>query len=135
MTIIERMVAGKLPGVPNFGVCIVDVRDTAALHLLAMTAPEAAGERFIASGKFMWMREIADAVRAGLGARGEKVPVKRLPDLAIRAGALFNPQLKAMSKLLGRRVRYSAAKAERVLGWRTRTEETTVVECAESLLA
>jgi dihydroflavonol-4-reductase len=100
-----------------------------------MTAPEAAGERFIAAGKFMWMREIADALRGGLGARGEKVPVKQLPDLAIRAGALFNPQLKAMSKLLGRLVRYSPAKAERVLGWKTRAEEDTVVQCAESLLA
>jgi dihydroflavonol-4-reductase len=135
VTIIERMIAGKLPGVPNFGVCVVDVRDVASLHLRAMTAPEAAGERFIAAGKFMWMREIADALRGGLGARGEKVPVKQLPDLAIRAGALFNPQLKAMSKLLGRLVRYSPAKAERVLGWKTRAEEDTVVQCAESLLA
>ncbi len=134
VTIIERMIEGKLPGVPNFGVCVVDVRDVADLHLRAMTAPEAVGERFIASGRFMWMREIAEALRTGLGARGDKVPVKRLPDLAIRAGALFNPQLKAMAKLLGRLVRYSSAKAERVLGWKTRREEDTVVECAESLL-
>lgn len=133
--VIERLVTGNMPGIPNFGVRVVDVRDTAALHLLAMTMPQAAGERFVASGKFMWMREVADALRDGLGARGAKVQKKNVPDLAIRFGALFNAQLKPMALLLGRRVSYSSAKAERVLGWKRHREEDTVVECAESLLA
>ena len=40
-------------------------------------------------------------VARGIGARGDKVPVKRVPDLAIRAGALFNPQLKADVEIAG----------------------------------
>lgn len=135
LILIDRFVKGNMPGVPNFGACVVDVRDVADLHLRAMTAPEAAGERFVAAGKFMWMREIAETLRARLGARGAKVPTKAVPDIAIRFGALFNAQLKPMALLLGRLVRYSPAKAERVLGWRRRREEDTIVECAESLLA
>lgn len=134
VTIIERMLNGAMPGAPNIGVCVVDVRDVAALHVLAMTAPEAAGERFIASGKFMWMHDITALLRQRLGARGDKIPTKRVPDLAVRFGALFNAQLKPVAQLLGRRVRYSSAKAARVLGWRTRPEEDTLTECAESLL-
>ncbi len=135
VTIIQRLIDGAMPGIPNFGICVVDVRDVAALHLLAMTAPQAAGERFIASGKFLWMREIAQTLRERLGARADKVPTKRLPDIAIRAGAIFNPELRPVARLLGRLVRYSSAKAERVLGWQRRREEDTVVDCAESLLA
>lgn len=134
VTIIERMLSGAMPGAPNIGVCVVDVRDVADLHVRAMTAPEAVGERFIASGKFMWMHELTEVLRQRLGSRGDKVPTKRLPDIAVRIGALFNAQLKPVAQLLGRRIRYSSAKAERVLGWRMRPEEDTLAECAESLL-
>jgi nucleoside-diphosphate-sugar epimerase len=131
--LIERLLGGAMPGIPNFGVCVVDVRDVADLHLRAMVAPEAAGERFIAAGKFMWMHEIAATLRARLGDRAAKVPTRRLPDMAIRVGALFDAQLKPMANLLGRLVSYSSAKAERVLGWRRRAEEDSVTECAASL--
>ncbi len=134
VVIIERLLRGTIPGIPNFGVCVVDVRDTADLHLRAMLALEANGERFVASGRFLWISEIAEAMRANLGADGAKIPTKRLPDFLIRLGGLTNPQLKVMAKLLGRRIVYSAAKADRVLGWKTRREEDTVVECARSLL-
>lgn len=134
VTIIERMVTGNMPGAPNIGVCVVDVRDVAELHVLAMTAPQAVGERFIASGKFMWMHELTQVLRQRLGVRGDKVPTKRVPDMAVRFGALFNAQLKPVAQLLGRRIRYSSAKAERVLGWRKRPEEDTLAECGESLL-
>ncbi len=134
VTIIERMLNGAMPGAPNIGVCVVDVRDVAELHVRAMIAPEAAGERFVASGKFMWMHEITALLRERLGVRGDKAPTKRVPDIAVRVGALFNAQLKPVAQLLGRRVRYSSAKAERVLGWRMRPETETLVECAESLL-
>ena len=134
LILIDRFVRGDMPGIPNFGACVVDVRDVADLHLRAMTAPEAKGQRFIAAGKFMWMREIAETLRTRLGARGAKVPTKGVPDLVIRFGAIFNAQLRPMVHLLGRLVRYSSAKAERLLGWQRRREEDTVVECAASLL-
>ncbi len=37
-----------MPAVPRLGFGLIDVRDTAELHLMAMTRPEAAGERFLA---------------------------------------------------------------------------------------
>src|SRR5271155_821116 len=47
--VVERLVSGRVPGIPRLGFNIVDVRDVADLHIRAMTAPEAAGERFIAA--------------------------------------------------------------------------------------
>jgi len=57
--IIRRMLTGAMPGVPRIGLEVVDVRDLADLHIRAMTAPRAAGGRFLATGEFVWMAEIA----------------------------------------------------------------------------
>jgi dihydroflavonol-4-reductase len=133
--IIQGLLHGRPPGLPRLGFWIVDVRDLADVHIAAMTAPEAAGQRFLATGDFMWMADMADALRAGLGDRGAKVPTRRLPDVFVRALALFNPQMKMLVKDLGKRNRVTSAKARRVLGFSPRPAATTMVECAESLLA
>lgn len=43
------------------------------LHLRAMTTPQAAGERFLGTGEFVWMQEIAQVIKPGLGPRGSRV--------------------------------------------------------------
>ena len=46
VAIVRRFLDGKPPAIPRLGFSVVDVRDLAALHVNAMTAPDAAGERF-----------------------------------------------------------------------------------------
>ena len=53
---------------------MVDVRDIAALQLLAMTTPSATGQRFIGSCDFYWMADIAKILKQGLGDKARKVP-------------------------------------------------------------
>jgi nucleoside-diphosphate-sugar epimerase len=133
--IIARMLAGKMPGVPRIGLEVVDVRDLADAHLRAMTVPEAAGERFLATGEFIWMRDIARTLRQQLGADAARVPVRQLPDFAVRLAArVTDASLRSVTPSLGRRNRHSIAKAERVLGWHPRPAAQTVVDCARSLL-
>jgi nucleoside-diphosphate-sugar epimerase len=131
--VIKRLLAGRPPGLPRFGFSIVDVRDLADLHIRAMTAPDAAGERFIASGEFMWMSDMARTLRANLGKRAAKVPTRELPGPLVRILAWFVPQLRPLTPLLGRRLTFSSAKAQRMLGFSPRPAATTVVDCAESL--
>ena len=66
---IERLLGG-MPGIPRLGFSFVDVRDVADLHLRAMTAPEAAGERFLGAGPFLWMSDVAEMLRDRLRALG-----------------------------------------------------------------
>jgi dihydroflavonol-4-reductase len=132
---IQRMIDGRLPRIPNVGLSIIDVRDLAAAHVAAMTAPAAAGQRLIITGDFMWMKEIAATLRAKLGARAGKVPTKMLPDFVVTLGARFSPALNTLKPLLARSHRFSADKARRILGLKTRPAAETVVDCAESLLA
>jgi dihydroflavonol-4-reductase len=130
---VERLLRGA-PGVPRIGFSFVDVRDVADLHLLAMTAPEAGGERFIAALPFLWMSEVAAVLRDRLGERAAKVPKRTVPDLLVRAMAIFDPSIRSVVGQLGRKTTLSCAKAEDVLGWTPRPVEDTIAECAQSFI-
>jgi dihydroflavonol-4-reductase len=132
--VVQRLLSGKVPGIPRLGFNIVDARDVADLHIRAMTAPEAAGQRFIAAGKFAWMAELADLLRARLGGDASRVPTRKVPDFVLRLASLFDRDLTAVTPGLGKKHDYSSAKAQSVLGWRPRPLEETVLDCARSLI-
>jgi len=132
--VIQRLLEGRLPGLPRFGFSIVDVRDLADVHVRAMISPEAAGQRFIAAGDFMWMEDIATTLRSRLGEQANKVPTRRLPDVVVRSLSLFIPQLRTLTPDLGRRNALTSDKARRVLDFAPRLAADTVVDCARSLL-
>jgi nucleoside-diphosphate-sugar epimerase len=133
--LVERLLSGRVPGLPRLGFSIVDVRDVADLHIRAMTAPEAAGQRFIASGDFAWIADVAALLRARLGEAARKVPTRKVPDLVVRIAALFDKDLASVAPRLGDRRTFSSAKAQQMLGWRPRPLEETVLDCARSLIA
>ncbi len=130
---IERLLRG-IPGTPRIGFSFVDVRDVADLHLRAMTAPEAGGERFVAVTDFLWMSEVAAILRDRLGERAAKVPTRKVPDLLVRAMAIFDPSIRSILGQLGRKTELSSEQAKTRLGWAPRPVEETIVECAQSLL-
>ena len=133
--IVQRMLNGKMPGTPRVGFSIVDVRDVADMHIRAMTTPAAAGQRFIAAGDFMWLAEIARTLKEKLGERAAKVPTRGLPDFVLRLLSLFDRDLKVVTPTLGLRRSFTSAKAQAALGWTPRPAVTSVLECAESLIA
>ena len=66
--IVRRMMDGALPALPRISFGVVDVRDVADLHLLAMTHPDAAGERYLAvAGEFVALREIGLMLKRRMG--------------------------------------------------------------------
>lgn len=132
--VISRLMTGKMPGIPNLGFTVVDVRDVAAAHILAMTSDKAAGERFITAAGWMWMADLAAVLKAGLGAKAAKVPTRRAPNALLRIAALFDPAVRLVIPSLGKKHTYLSEKAQKLLGWKPRPVEHTVVECARSLI-
>ncbi|MFE2064322.1 NAD-dependent epimerase/dehydratase family protein [Streptomyces sp. NPDC059467] len=136
LRVVRRMIEGRVPGCPPFGMGFVDVRDVADLHLRAMADPAAAGERFLATaGPSMRVVEIARILRDRLGERAAKAPARELPVWLARALGTVNPELRLLRHQLGRDLDATSAKAERLLGWRARPIEDTIAETAEGLLA
>lgn len=117
LQLIKAMLDGTMTVVPRQRFGVADVRDVADLHILAMTAPEASGKRFLAlaDGPTITYLQVAQILRDRLGRLAERVPTEEapgdvLPDLIIRND-----------------------RARNELGWRPRPADATIVETAESL--
>ena len=132
--ILKKLLDGSMRACPDIGFGVVDVRDVADLHVRALKAPGMAGERFIASGRFMKLREIADSLRAQFGGEARRVSVKNMPDWLVRLAALFNPMARAVVGELGSVRNLDASHAKAVLGWATRPEEQSIRDAARSLI-
>ena len=132
---VERMLTGKMPGLPRLGFSFIDVRDVAALEVGAMTAPEAGGQRLIAASTFLWFSDVAAILREQLGPAARKVPRRGVPDFVVRVLARFDPELRSIVGELGHKTTYSVDNARRRVGWSPRPMQETIVDCARSLLA
>lgn len=134
IAIVRRLLDGSLPAVPKLSFGVVDVRDVADLHVLAMTKPQAAGERFLAiSGRFMAMREIAEVLRTQTGPLGTRVTRRVVPDLVVRLLGLVDKEVRSNTGELGSHKDASSAKAQRTLSWAPRPPEEAIVATATSL--
>ncbi|WP_031068463.1 NAD-dependent epimerase/dehydratase family protein [Streptomyces sp. NRRL WC-3742] len=133
--IIRRLLTREIPAVPNIGWNVVDVRDVAELHILAMTSPGAAGQRFLGSGTFLWYRDIARILREKLPDEAAKVPVRAMPDIVIKLLARRNPQMAMLRPELGRVRLVDSSKARTRLGWHPRPAEQTIIDTATALIA
>jgi dihydroflavonol-4-reductase len=130
---VQRLLEG-VPGAPKLGFSVVDVRDVADLEIRAMTMPEAGGERFIATTRFLWMGEIGAVLRDRLGEQASKVPTRTLPNILVRGMALFDPGIRSVVGGLGKRTELSSEKARTSLGWTPRPVEDTIAETGDSLI-
>jgi nucleoside-diphosphate-sugar epimerase len=99
-----------------------------------MLAPEVAGERFLATGDFLWLTEFADVLKQRFGARASKAPTRSMPDGLARTLALFNKDLASLVPDLGREWTADSSKAKRLLGWRPRPAAESVADAAASLI-
>jgi dihydroflavonol-4-reductase len=131
---IKKMLEGSLPGLPNFGFGIVDVRDVADMHVRCLNAPNMAGERFLCAGPFLWMSDIAAILKAGLGEQARKVPSRRLPDWLVKVTAWFDPVIRQVVGELGRTRDADTSHAKAVLGWEARPVEGTILDTARDMI-
>jgi dihydroflavonol-4-reductase len=88
--ILLEIMRGKWPGVPNLWFQVVDVRDLAKVHVLALEKEKPA-PRYIATSAALGLRDMAAALRERFPQA--KVPRLPLPDFLMYATAVFEPRL------------------------------------------
>lgn len=117
LALFTGMLDGTMTAVPRQRFGIADVRDVAWVHRAAMTTPAAAGKRYLvlADGPTSTFLDVANTLRAELGATASRVPTAELPGDEPAPLVIHNER----------------AKAE--LGFRPRPIVRTIVETAESL--
>lgn len=133
--IVRRLLAHDVPGSPRIGWAIVDVRDLAAAHRLAMEVPGAAGNRYIcADEEGMWLRDMAGVLAEEFDPRGFRVPTGTIPYWVLWLASRFDRSLRLGLYFAGKYELLSAAKARRELGWTMRPVRDTILDTANSLI-
>jgi dihydroflavonol-4-reductase len=131
---ISTLMLGQVPGVARIKVGVVDVRDVASAIILAMTTPEAAGNRFICPSETIWIKEIADALHTKYAKRGYKIHTLQFPVFLVRFLALFDKKIALVANDLNWDFEFSDEKIKRILQWRPRPAKEAILSMAESLI-
>jgi len=128
---MSDLLTGKMPGIPDVALGMVDVRDVARLHVAALTADGAAGHRFIAaSAQPVALRQLAQILRS---AGYTKVPTRSVPNVAIKLMSLFDRQARGMLPMLGTRIAFDVHDTLTILGWQPTPLEATFTEMAAAM--
>lgn len=133
--LVQRLMNGDMPGCPQLSFGLVDVRDVAGLHMLCMTHPAAKGERFLAiAGDFMLIKEVAMVLKTRMPEASGRVPTRQLPNWLMRLASLRDPAVRQLLPELGKKKNGTNEKSRRLLGWKPRSNEESILATAESLL-
>ncbi|MGP4116367.1 SDR family oxidoreductase [Levilactobacillus zymae] len=132
---IQQLLEGQVKAVPHVDSGYVDVRDVASLHLLAMTSPQANGQRFLATtGETLSMLDVANLLRDAFPQYAANLPTKTIPNLAVKAAAVANPQLRMIASIVGQYAGTSNHKAQTLLNWHPRSAKTAILATAQSMI-
>ena len=132
--IILRLLKGQMPAAPRLSFPCVDVRDVAALHIMAMTSTKAAGSRLATSADNLTLLEIAGALKDQLPAYAKKLPRFELPDWIVRIAARFDADARGSIAELGHRRTVDARRARALLGRDFIAPREAVAQIGQSLV-
>ena len=115
MSLLDQMLRGKLPMVPNTAFPMVDVRDVAKLHVQALNIEAAAGKRIIAaSAEPNGFQSAAQFLKE----EGFKGPSTRVaPNFLMRLMANFDSEAEGMLALLGMNLSADNSQTRELFNW------------------
>ncbi len=113
LRIVERLLRGRDPLLPRAGLPVVDVGDVARMHVRAITAAGAAGQRIIGAAEFMWLTDMARLLKTEYPRR--RIPLRTAPDFLVRLIGLFDRSIRPVIPMLGRRQELDSARARQLL--------------------
>lgn len=111
---------------------VVDVRDLAELHILAMEQDSANGQRFISESEEMTMPEMAQLLKAKYSNR--KISTFIIPSFVISIMAKIQPPMKVLNTMIGLSYHRDGSKAKKLLNWKPRSAKETVLDTADYLI-
>jgi dihydroflavonol-4-reductase len=131
VTMMTKMIKGKVPMIPDLAMGMVDVRDVAKLHVTALTANEAAGKRFIAcTAEPIEMATLAKVLR---DAGYKKAPSMKAPTFLLKMMSRFDREARGMVPFIGKKAALDNSLTLRVLNWKPTPMATSFVEMATSV--
>jgi dihydroflavonol-4-reductase len=132
ISVVERILKGKDPMLPDLRFSIVDVKDVAYMHVASIENQSTFGERILAASETYSFVEIAKLYKSIYPK--SKVKTTQAPTFVIKFLSLLDGEIKAVLPLLGKQMITSGAKASQLLGIKFIPVEVTLKESADYLL-
>lgn len=132
LDIMSQLLTGKMPGIPNLCIPMVDVRDVAEHHYKAMILPEANGKRFISAlATPTPVMELATTLKEN----GYKVPTNKVPSFLLKFLSLFDREVRGMTPMLDNYVTCDNSETMNILGWKPRSLKQSFLDMAKTVKA
>lgn len=133
LALVERILSGRDPMLPPWGLPVVDVRDVAEMHLRALDRPETADRRYIAAAGSITLAGMGQLFKAAYPTR--RIPTREAPALLMRGIALFDPAVRVILPKLGRLERVSNLSAVQEMGMTFRPVNQSLKDTADWLVS
>lgn len=132
VSLITKMITGKIPMISDMAMGMVDVRDVAKLHVKAMTASGAAGKRFVAcTSEPVEMATVAKILR---DAGYKKVPTLKAPTFVLRLMGLVDREALGMLPFIGKKAALDNSATLTLLNWTPSPIANALRDMAATLL-
>jgi dihydroflavonol-4-reductase len=132
--VIQMFLRGKYPGCPKLSFSVVDVRDIAKMHRLALETSEPSGGRYMGASGSAWFVDMMRPIKARLGVQAKKVPTFELPNFLLHVVALFDPAARTILPDLGEEIRIDNSRTRKALGMEFLGIEESAPGMAQSLV-
>ena len=114
--VILMFLRGKYPGAPKLSFPVVDVRDIARMHRLALETAEPCGGRYMGVSETAWFIEMMRPIKARLGRSARKVPSFEMPNFLVRLVAIFDSAARGVVPELGYQGKVDNSRTRKALG-------------------
>jgi dihydroflavonol-4-reductase len=132
ISIIQRVLKGKDPMLPDLRFAIVDVKDVAKMHVDCIDVKATYGQRIIASADTLSFVQIAKILKSAFPKSNTKTG--KAPNFLIRILANFDADIRTILPSLGKPMLVSNKKAKSLLGISFISAQTSVEESAAFLV-
>ena len=133
LSLMDQILRGKVPMVPNGAFPMVDVRDVSKLHVQALAIPQAVGKRIIVSRtEPVGLTSVAQFLKDA----GYKGPSTRIaPNFLLRLMAKFDREAKGLLTFLDMNLSADISETRDLFGWKPIHIKQSILDTAIAIKA
>ena len=133
--LLKSILTGEIPGCLDVNPPLVDVRDVAQAHIIAMEKPECSGKRYILVAESnVPFRTIYQIVNKEFGQQGYKANMMNIPKFVAWIVAKFNGGMAMLYPSIGKHLTFVNDKLINELGIQPHEREQSIVDTCYSLI-
>jgi len=132
---IRQLLTGDILAIPKLHMPIVDVRDAARAHIIAIETDAADGQRYLCcNGDALWLTDISKILKEEFGKYGYKVASRELWHFMFKIASLWDDQATTVLPMWNKFAIFSNDKITKELGMTFINSKEAVLKMAYSLI-